>query len=58
MTFEPYKVILLVCPTYNSALVASQELIDTGLDVEEWSIPKRQWPQGEKGYQWLIPDIM
>jgi len=52
----PYRASLLRCPVCDGALLATQELFQTGPRRHEWSRPTRSWPLPEQYSDWNLPN--
>lgn len=50
-----FKTLLLECPICFNAILAGQELWQTGLKKTEWDDARRLWPPPEKYLDWKIP---
>jgi len=48
----------LECPVCKNAILAGQELYQTGPDRYEWSDATRLWPEPEKYLDWNLPDLV
>ncbi len=54
---DPCKITFLECPICGSCLVASQDLIQTGVQDWDWTDPSRLWPQPAARLHFSIPRL-